>query len=177
MWPVAVERYKCIDESGITLAMPRLFGRAPRGERGVDTVPQHYGPHVTMLGALSLQGVEAVRTVEGATDGDVCRADVEQVLGPTLVRGDGVMMDNWRVHKVAGIRAALASRGAQGQDLPPYAPALSPIAPCWSKVTTAWRQAKARTREALESALEQVLSTVTVMDARHWCAHCGYTVR
>ena len=56
------------------LAMPRLYGRAPRGARVVDTVPQNYGAHITMSGALSLQGLDAVMTVDGATAGEVFRA-------------------------------------------------------------------------------------------------------
>jgi hypothetical protein len=94
MQPLAVERYKFIDESGMNLAMTHLFGRAPRGERVVDTVPQNYGTNVTMMGALSLEGLDAVMTVDGATDGDVFRAYVEQMLGPTLRAGDVVLMDN-----------------------------------------------------------------------------------
>jgi transposase len=175
--PWAVERDKCIDESGITLAMTRLYGRASRGERVVDTVPQNHGPNVTMLGAPSLQGLDAVMTVDGATDEAVFRAYVEQVLGPTLVAGAVVIMDNWGAHKVAGSRAAIAQHGAQVIYLPPYSPDLSPIEPCWSKVKTALRKAKARTRETLERALEQVLSTVTAVDARPWFAQCGYTLR
>jgi transposase len=174
--PLAVTRYKFIDESGINLAMTRLFGRAPRGERVIDTVPQNYGPNVTMIGALSLQGLDAVMTVDGATDGDVFQAYVDQVLGPTLVAGDVVMMDNLSAHKVAGIREAIEHRGAQVVYLPPYSPDLSPIEPCWSKIKTALRQAKARTREALERALEHVLPTVTAMDAQHWFIHCGYAI-
>lgn len=177
MQSLAVERYKFIDESGINLAMTRLFGRAPRGERVVDTVPQNYGPNVTMIGALSLQGLDAVMTVEGATDGEVFRAYVEQVLGPILRPGDVVIMDNLRAHKVAGIREAVEGRGAQVQYLPPYSPDLSPIEPCWSKVKMALRKAKARTHEALESALGQVLSTVTAVDARNWFVHCGYPIQ
>jgi transposase len=71
----------------------------------------------------------------------------------------------------------MESQGAQVIYLPPYSPALSPLEPCWSKVKTALRKAKARTREALECALEQVLSTVTAVDARHWFARCGYTIQ
>jgi transposase len=174
--PLAVERSTCIAESGIHLAMPRWFGRAPRGERVVDTVPHTYGPTVTRIGALSLQGLEAVMTVDGATDGEVLQASVEPVLGPTWVAGDVVLLANVSAHKGAGIREAIESQGAHVVSWPPYAPDLSPIAPCWSKVTTALRKAKARTREALERALEQVLSTVTAVDARNWFAHCGYTV-
>jgi transposase len=166
-----------MDAAGIHLAMTRLLGRAPRGARVVAAVPQHYGPNVTRIGALSLQGRDAVMTVDGATDGAVLRASVAQVLGPTLVAGAIVLMDNLGAHKVAGIREALAERGAQGQDLPPSSPDLSPIAPCWSKSKTAWWQAKARTREAREQALEQGLSTVTAIDARHWFTHCGYPIQ
>jgi hypothetical protein len=56
--------------------MPRLYGRAPRGARVVGTVPQHDGAHVTMLAALRSQGVEAVMTIDGATDAEVFRVDV-----------------------------------------------------------------------------------------------------
>ena len=99
------------------------------------------------------------------------------MLGPTLVAGDIVIMDNLSAHKVPGIREAIESQGAQVVYLPPYSPDLSPIEPCWSKVKTALRKAKARTREALERALEQGLSTVTAVDARNWFAHCGYAVQ
>jgi hypothetical protein len=51
------------------LAMTHWLGRAPRGVRGVATVPPYDGPHVTLLGALLLQGLDAVMTVDGATDG------------------------------------------------------------------------------------------------------------
>jgi transposase len=177
MQPLAVERDKFIDESSINLTMTRLFGRAPRGARVVDTVPQNYGPNVTMIGALSLQGLDAVMTVDGATDGAVFQAYVEQVLGPTLVAGDVVLMDNLGAHKVAWIRETIESHGAQVVYLPPYSPDLSPIEPCWSKVKTALRKAKARTREALDHALAHVLSTVTAIDARNWFTHCGYTIQ
>jgi hypothetical protein len=62
---------KFIDESGVNLAMPRLYGRAPKGERGIDAVPQNYGEDVTVLGAPTIAGIEAVMTVDGATDAEV----------------------------------------------------------------------------------------------------------
>jgi transposase len=114
--------------------MTRAYGRAPRGQRVVGAVPQNYGANVTMLAALSLRGIEAVMTIDGATDAEVFRADVEHVLCPTLVPGDIVIMDNLRAHKVAGIREQIEAHGAQLIDLPPYSPDLSPIEPCWSRL-------------------------------------------
>jgi transposase len=166
-------RCKCIDESGVNRAMTRLYGRAPRGERGIGTVPQNYGANVTLRAALGSHGVEAVMTSDGATDAEVFRADVAQVLRPTLRPGDIVLMDNLRAHKAAGIREALEQAGAPGMYLPPSAPDLSPIDPCWSTLKTALRTAKARTREALEHAITQALATITVSDAHSWFHHGG----
>jgi transposase len=157
--------------------MTRLYGRAPRGERVVGTVPQNYGANVTMLAALGSHGVEAVMTIDGATDAEVFRVYVEQVLRPTLRPGDLVIMDNLRAHKAAGIREAIEQTGARLQYLPPYSPDLAPIEPCWSKIKTALRAAKARSREALEHALAQALATITVADAHSWFAHCGYSLQ
>jgi transposase len=157
--------------------MTRQYGRAPRGERVVGAVPQNYGANVTMLAALSLQGVGAVMTVDGATDAAVFHAYVEHVLCPTLVPGDVVIMDNLRAHKVAGIRERIEACGARLIDLPPYSPDLSPIEPCWSKLKALLRTAQARTREALDAAIQQVLAAVTASDARGWFRHCGYALR
>ena len=171
-----LRRVKFIDESGINIAMTRLYGRAPRGERALGSAPQNYGQNVTILGALSYTGLEAVMTIEGATDADVFRAYVRQVLGPTLREGDIVIADNLSAHKVAGVQEAIAAQGARLLYLPPYSPDLNPIERCWSKIKTFLRAAKARTREALNEAVTRALDTVTEADARAWFAHCGYVL-
>ena len=157
--------------------MTRLYGRAPRGERVVGTVPPNHGVHVTMLAALGSHGVEAVRTIAGASDAEVFRAYVARVLRPTLCPGDLVIMDNLRAPKAAGIREAIEQAGAQVLYWPPYSPDLSPIEPCWSKLKTALRTAKARTREAREHAIAQALATITIADAHSWFHHCGYALQ
>jgi transposase len=171
-----LRRVKCIDESGINLAMTRLYGRAPRGERALGSAPQHYGQNVTILGALSCTGLEAVMTIEGATDADVFRAYVREVLCPTLREGDLVIADNLSAHKAAGVQEAIAASGARLLYLPPYSPDLNPIERCWAKINTFLRAAKARTREALDAAVMHALATVTESDARAWFAHSGYVL-
>jgi transposase len=161
-----LHRVKCIDESGINLAMTRLYGRAP----------QNYGQHVTILGALSCTGLEAVMTIEGATDADVCRAYVHEVLCPTLRVGDIVIADHLSAHKAPGVQEAIAATGARLLYLPLYSPDLNPIERCWSKLKTFLRAVKARTREALDAAVSRALATVTESDARAWFAHSGYVL-
>lgn len=171
-----LKRFKFVDESGINLAMTRLYGRAPRGERVIGSVPQNYGSNMTMIGALGIGGLDAVMTIEGATDGDVFRVYVNRVLCPTLRKGDIVIMDNLGAHKVSGIREAIEGRGAKLIYLPPYSPDMSPIERCWSKIKTYMRAKGARTRRALGWAIKKALDTITVSDALAWFAHCGYEV-
>jgi transposase len=142
----------------------------------VGSVPCNYGPNVTLLGAMGTHGLEALMTIDGATDGAVFRAFVEQVLCPTLQAGDIVVMDNLRAHKVVGIEDAIMGCGARLISLPPYSPDLSPIEPCWSKLKTRLRRVGARTRDALEEAITHAIEGITAADARAWFAHCGYVV-
>ena len=125
-----MRRLKFVDESGVSLAMTRLYGRAPRGTPVIDSVLQNYGSNVTMLGTLGAQGLQAVTTAEGATDAGVFRTYVKRVLGPTLRPGDLVMMDDLLAHKAIGVQQAPGRRGARLLYLPPDSPDLSPIEPC-----------------------------------------------
>jgi len=129
-----------------------------------------------MLGAIGLQGVQAVMTVNGATDAEVFRAYVKQVLGPMLAPGDIVVLDNLSAHKAAGVQQALARRRMRWRFLPPYSPDLSPMELRVSTLKTALRAAKARTRETLETAIRKAMETITAIDARNWFKHCGYTL-
>lgn len=172
--PVGCLRF--IDESGMNLGLTRRYGRAAPGIRVEDAVPFNPGPNVSVIGALSCQGIGAVMSIEGAVDGPAFLAYVRQVLAPTLVEGEVVVMDNLSAHKVAGVREAIEAKGAKVLYLSPYSPDFSPIEQGWSKIKTALRAAKARTREALEDALAAALATITPFDARNWFTHCGYAI-
>jgi transposase len=115
-------------------------------------------------------------TVDGATDAEVFRTSVKQGLGPTLAPGDIVVLDNLSAHNTRGIQQALARRRAWRLFLPPYSPDLSPMERCVSQLKTALRAAKARTREALETAIQKALETITAVDAWNWLKHGGYAL-
>jgi transposase len=166
-----------VDESGVTLAMTRRYGRATPGQRVVDHVPDNYGSNKTMLAALSLKGLEAPWVIDGAINGALFHCWVREVLGPTLQPGDIVLWDNLSVHKGAGIEALITARGARLLPLSPYSPDFNPIEPCWSKIKTGLRRAKARTVEALFDAIKQALDTITEADIGGWFTHCGYPIQ
>jgi transposase len=156
--------------------MTRRYGRATGGQRVHDAVPKNFGRNVSILGAISCYGMDAVMTVDGPVDAAVFRAYVGHVLAPTLRPGDIVIMDNLSVHKVQGIETMIAATGATLVYLPPYSPDWSPIEPCWSKIKTHLRSMKARTREALDEALTKIIRRISNSDARGWFTHCGYSI-
>ena len=47
---------------------------------------------------------------------------------------------------------------------------------CWSKCKTILRKTKARTRAALDHALNVAIDRITGSDAKGWFRHCGYAV-
>ena len=165
---------KCGDGTGITLALTPRYGRAASGKRVVDPGPQNSGENLSFLAVLSLNGLSAPMSVEGAVDTAVFLAYVERVLSPTLRPGEIVGMDNLAVHKVAAIAQLITARGARIESLPPYSPDLNPMEKGWAQLNTVLRQAKARTREALEEGLSHALTTLRTADARAWFTHCGY---
>ena len=66
--------------------MARLRGRAPRGERCRAPVPHGHWKTTTFTGALRLSGMTAPFVYDGAMNGTVFRAYVEQVLAPNRCR-------------------------------------------------------------------------------------------
>ena len=167
---------KVLDEMRLSLGLTRLYGRAPRGQRVTEAVPQRPKPTLTHLASLSLQGLETAVTFEGALTGELFKHYTTEVLAPSLQSGDMVLLDNLAAHKVAGIQEAIEARGARVVYLPPDSPDVNPIEQCWSKLKTALRAAKARTLADLEQALEQALRTISLHDIRAWFTHCGYPV-
>jgi len=93
-----------IDESGTQTNMTPRYSRAPRGERAVGSAPRNHDKNTTLVASLSLTGLGAAMTLEGALDGDAFAAgrplgSMEAFLVPTLVAGQIVVMDNLSVHK------------------------------------------------------------------------------
>jgi hypothetical protein len=77
-----------IDETGLSTKMARLRGRAPCGERCRASVPHGRWKTMTFAGALRLGRMTAPFVYDGAMNGTVFLACVEQVLVPTLKPGD-----------------------------------------------------------------------------------------
>lgn len=169
-----VEDLIFVDESGVNLAMTRLYARSPRGTRAFGSAPRNWGDNVTVLSALSIHGPLASMYLAGSTDGAVFLTYLKKVLAPKLWPGAVVVMDNLAAHKVKGVCEVIEAKGARLVYLPPYSPDFNPIEGAWSQFKSHLRKAAARTKRALARAIREGLARISARDACGHFAHCGY---
>lgn len=165
---IDLDRLVFLDESGVSTQMTRLYARSTGGGRIYEATPDGRWKILTILGAISTRGMIATMTIEAATDREIFLAYLDEVLCPKLRPGDVVVMDNLSSHKVNGVRQRIEAAGARLLYLPPYSPDLNPIEKAWAKLKQLLRAAKARTKEALDEAIAQLLPLLTAEDAKAW---------
>ena len=154
--------------------MTRLYGRAKRGRRLVAAVPHGHWKTTTFVGALRCDGLTAPLAIDGAINGELFLAYVEQVLVPTLKPGDVVIMDNLRVHKMAGVREAIEAAAAKLLLIPPYSPGLNPIELAFSKLKALLRAKAIRTADALWKAFEDLCDSFSPGQCTNYFRYDGY---
>jgi transposase len=165
-----------LDESYATTQFTRLRGRCPRHERLKASVPHGHWKTLTMLAAITIEGVRAAASIDAATDSEIFTAFIRDVLIPTLRPGMVVVMDNLPAHKIAAIRKLIEGAHCRLVYLPPYSPDLSPIENIWSKVKQLLRSTGARVIPALGDAITAALATITPRDCYNCFEACGYTL-
>ena len=148
--------------------MTRLRGRCRGGRRIHEATPCGHWKIMTILGAMSLGGMIATMTIEEPADSDIFPAYVEHVLCPKLEPGHVVVMDNLSSHKDERVCELIETQGASVLCLPPYSPDLNPIEKAWSKLKQLLRSTKARSKEALDQAITELLPRITSQDAQAW---------
>jgi transposase len=154
--------------------MTPLYGRSERGRRVIEHVPYGHWKTTTFLAALRHEGLTAPMVVDGAINGELFLAYVQQILLPTLKAGDIVVMDNLSSHKVAGVKEAIASVGATVLYLPPYSPDFNPIENVFSTLKTLVRKLKLRTMDELWNKLGELCDVFTPNECRNYFKNAGY---
>jgi hypothetical protein len=122
---IKAENLIFIDESGVNLAMVRLYARALKGQRARGNRPQKRGKNVSMLSAVTLKGVLTFFNVWGATDGVTFEAFIVRKLVPSLWKGACVVLDNCSIHKGKEVEKAIQNAGGKVIYLSPYSPDFS----------------------------------------------------
>ncbi len=154
--------------------MSRTYGRSLRGTRRAEAVPYGRWETTTFLGALRSTGFVAPLCVEGAINGALFQAWVEQQLVKVLRPGDVVVMDNLSSHKGPRVIAAIEAVGATVRYLSPYSPDLNPLELAFSKFEKLLCDRAQRTTDKLRQLCGQVLELFTESECRNYFQHCGY---
>jgi transposase len=170
---IDIQNLVFIDETGVNLAMTRNYGRCKGGARVYYNRPGNKGKNLTLIGAMSDEGLIATMTFPGSLNTASFLVFVDKILLPQLWIGAIVVMDNLPVHYAKTTKALIESVGAFVKFLPPYSPDLSPIELCWSKLKEILRSAQTRTWDALDEAITMAVNVITDENALNWFNHCG----
>jgi transposase len=147
--------------------------QGPKGRAADASVPHGHWQITTFPAGLRHDAITAPLVIDGAINGELFLAYVEQMLAPTLSPGEIVVLDNLSSHKVKGVREAVEACGATMLYLPPYSPDLNPIEQAFAKLKRL-RTAAARTREALWNVIGQSVGRFSLKECANYLAYCGY---
>ena len=163
-----------LDETGVMLGLTRTYARSPRGSRVYDLKPFYRGARVTVIGAISLTGVVALMTLDGAMDGNAFKVFIKQCLLPQLWSGAVVVMDNLPAHKLAAIKPIIEAVGARVLNLSPYSPDFNPIELWWSQLKSFLRQFSPTTTIMVDVLIATALDLINLKHLRNWFANFCY---
>jgi len=165
-----------LDERGAKTNLTRLYGRAPRGQRLIDHVPQGHWLNTTYICGLRYNKVVAPHTFVGAMNAERFVDYIETILLPILRKGDIVVMDNLSAHLDGRVKPLIESKGARVLSLPAYSPDLNPIELSFSKLKSILRKEKIREVPTLQQFLLESGQLFTRKECRAYFKHDGYSV-
>lgn len=163
-----------LDESGVKTNMARRHGRARKGKRVVASIPHRHWKSLTFIAGLRADRIDAPWVLDRAMNGTAFLTYLRDVLGPTLAKGDVVIMDNLSTHKVAGVKEAIEATGAKLLYLPPYSPDLNPIEMMVAKLKALLRKAAKRTVDDLWKAIGNIIDQITSEECGNYFKKAGY---
>ena len=154
--------------------MAPLRGWGPVGARLPTKVPYGHWNTMTFVAALRHDRIDAPWLVDAPINGNLFLTYIEQVLVPTLSAGDIVIADHLSSHKGIAVRRALRKVGARLFLLHKYSPDLNPIEQVFAKLKHLLRKAAARTREAVCTAIGELLNSFTPTECANYFRNSGY---
>jgi transposase len=174
---VRVNQLVFLDEFGATTTLQRTHGRAAPGERVVSKVPHGHWKMISTIAAMTINGVVASGSFDGATDTELFVTFVREALVPVLKPGQVLVLDNLPAHRSPQVDALIHSAAARVLRLPPYSPDFNPIEMAISKVKTVLRKLARRSVDGVFDGIGEALESICPTDALNYIAHCGYATK
>jgi transposase len=163
-----------LDETWLKTNMAPLRGWSRRGTRCRAKAPFGHWNTMTFIAALRHDRIDAPWVIDGPINGERFRLYVENVLIPTLMPGDIVVLDNLGSHKGQAVRSAIRAAGAKILFLPPYSPDLNPIEQVFAKLKHFMRDAAERTKERTWKRAGALLDRFQPEECANYLVNSGY---
>lgn len=163
-----------LDETGILLGLTRTHARSDPGTRVTELKPFYRAAKVTAIGAISINKVLALMTMNDSMDGKAFAGFIEKFLCPELWPGAVVVMDNLPAHKLASIEPMIQSVGASVICLSPYSPDFNPIELWWSQLKSFLRIFAPTNTLMIDRIIKVALHLINPQHLRNWFARCCY---
>ena len=129
---------------------------------------------MTFIAALRHDRISAPWIIDGPINGELFTIYVEQLLAPTLTKGDIVILDNLGSHKGKAARNAIRDTGAHLIFLPPYSPDLNPIEQFFAKLKHLLRNTEPRDVEATWRKVGELLDLFSPDECANYLRNSGY---
>jgi transposase len=163
-----------LDATGILLGLARTHARSQPGTKVTELKPFYRSAKVTAIGAVSINKVLALMTMNDSMDGQAFTVFIEKFLGPQLWAGAVVVMDNLPAHKLASIVPMIEAYGASVICLSPYSPDFNPIELWWSQLKSFLRRFAPTTTSMIDTIIAVALNLMNPQHLRNWFARCCY---
>jgi putative transposase len=163
-----------LDETGIILGLTRTHARSQPGTRVTELKPFYRGAKVTAIGAISINKVLALMTMNDSMDGQAFALFIEKFLCPQLWAGAVVVMDNLPAHKLASILPMITDVGASVICLSPYSPDFNPIELWWSQLKSFLRMFAPTTSSMIDRIIAVALNLMNPQHLKNWFTNCCY---
>ena len=128
----------------------------------------------TAIGAVSINKVLALMTMNDSMDGQAFTVFIEKFLGPQLWAGAVVVMDNLPAHKLASIVPMIEALGASVICLSPYSLDFNPIELWWSQLKSLLRQFSPTSPKMVDTIIAVALDLINPKHLKNWFTNCCY---
>ena len=177
-----VSAYDCkslvfIDETGCDRRDAiRKYGYGLRGKPVKCQKLLVRGERISVIAAMTVEGVTDLKIVRGGVTGDIFNDFVEKQLLPQLMTFNGsnpnsvIILDNCSIHHVPNVASTFRDVGVLVHYLPPYSPDYNPIELLFSKVKAVIRQMELEfsVTKDIDTIVLAAFSTITREDCEAW---------
>ena len=161
-------------KQGFYARLTRTHACSQPGTRLSSLKPFYREAKVTAIGAISINKVLALMTMNDSMDGQAFAVFIEKFLCPKLWAGAVVVMDNLPAHKLASILPMITDVGASVICLSPYSPDFNPIELWWSQLKSFLRRFAPTSTSMIDLIIAVALNLMNPQHLRNWFANCCY---